>query len=397
MRIGAILTVTIDAGGGFNQSLNALLQMARVCGTRHTLVVYTEMSGNVEHLRKVGLEGRVVRAGLSDLWVGYANTGPIGRAVQQRLKVTGSLEAALLRDMMDVAYFVGPSARPLTLQRIPYIATVWDLCHRDFPEFPEVAEPASFHGRELAFTQTLPRAYCVITDSETLSQRVAQRYAVDRERLLAMPFAPSPFFDLPATEPATDVLRRHSLEPGYLYYPAQFWAHKNHVRLLQALRILRDRGTEVRLVFSGGEQGNRLAVEDCVRSWGLQGVSNLGFVPAGDIRALYEGALAVVMPTYFGPTNLPPLEAWKLGKPLIYSAHLAEQAGDAALLADPDDAEDLAARIQDILSPEVREGLVAKGTRRLAEIALRTRQAEEDLAGRLHRLEQRLQCSRPAP
>jgi len=64
----------------------------------------------------------------------------------------------------------------------------------------------------------------------------------------------------------------------------------------------------------------------------------LGFVPIEDMRGLYEGSLAIVMPTYFGPTNIPPLEAWTLEKPLIYSTHLAEQAGDAALLIDPNNA-----------------------------------------------------------
>jgi glycosyltransferase involved in cell wall biosynthesis len=395
MKVGAILSMTVTAGGGFNQSLNALLQMARLCEGRHALAVYTDQPENVDSLRGLGLDCVLVRPGPSDLWVGYSTTGPLTRKLQQRLGITGRLESRLLADGVDVAYFVGPSLRPLTLQRLPYIATVWDLCHRDFPEFPEVAEPLAFHDRELAFARGLPRAYCTLTDSETLSQRVARRYAVDPERLLAMPFAPSPFFDRPASEPASEVLRRHGLAPGYLFYPAQFWPHKNHVRILQALRMLQQQGVAVRAVFSGGDQGNRSAIEQCIRAWKLE-VALPGFLPPADMRALYEGALAVVMPTYFGPTNLPPLEAWKTRCPLIYSAHLADQAGDAALLADPDDAHQLAECIRSVLAPEVRADLVARGTARLAQITGRIAAAEQDLVDRLDRLARRLECARPA-
>lgn len=394
MKIGAILSQPVTSGGGFNQSLNALLQMARLCEGRHALAVYTDRSDNVGHLRDLGLPCVLVRPGLGDWWVGYSGIGPLTRRLQERLGVTGRLEAQLLSDGVDVAYFVGPSMRPLTLQRLPYIATVWDLCHRDFPEFPEVAAPAAFHDRELAFARGLPRAYCVLTDSDILSDRVARRYAVDRERLLAMPFAPSPFVDRAAAEPGAQVLRRLGLTPGYLLYPAQFWPHKNHVRILQAMRILQQEGVAVRAVFSGGEQGNRAAIAQCIAAWNLD-VALPGFVAPADMRALYEGALAVVMPTYFGPTNLPPLEAWKTARPLIYSSHLAHQAGDAALLADPDDAVELAARIREVLAPEVRATLVERGAARLEQIARQVAAAEQDLAGRLERLERRLECARP--
>ncbi len=395
MKIGAILSVTVTSGGGFNQSLNALLQMARLCEGRHALSVYTTKQENVSQLQGLGLDCVCVQPGLADLWVGYASTGPLTRQLQKRLRVTSKLEARLLADGVDLAYFAGPSLRPLTLQRVPYVATVWDLCHRDFPEFPEVAEPAAFYERELAFGHGLPRAYCVLTDSDALSERVARRYAVDRERLLAMPFSPSPFFDIPAAEPPEEVLRRHGLAPGYLFYPAQFWPHKNHVRILQALRILRQEGIALRAVFSGGDQGNRAAIAACIRAWDLD-VALPGFVPPADMPALYQGALAVVMPTYFGPTNLPPLEAWKTGRPLIYSSHLAEQAGDAALLADPDDASELAGRIRAILSPELRAELVARGTIRLQRIAEEIAAAEQALVLRLDRLARRLESARPA-
>lgn len=98
---------------------------------------------------------------------------------------------------------------------------------------------------------------------------------------------------------------------------------------------------------------------------------------------------AVVMPTYFGPTNLPPLEAWALGKPLVYSSCCAEHAGDAAILAGPDDAEQLARAIQEALDPATAARL---GTLRLQQVEQQRTQAELELIRRLQQFKSRREC-----
>ena len=98
----------------------------------------------------------------------------------------------------------------------------------------------------------------------------------------------------------------------------------------------------------------------------------LGLVPDEDIPALYEAALALVMPAYSGPTNLPPLEAVTLGCPVIYSdlPEFREQMGDAALYCDLADvsslADHLSALVQDTA---LRDRLRAAGRKFATEIA----------------------------
>jgi len=110
------------------------------------------------------------------------------------------------------------------------------------------------------------------------------------------------------------------------------------------------------------------------------------------MRGLYEGCSAVVMPTYFGPTNLPPLEAWTVGRPLVYSKHLAEHAGEAAVLADPDDAQDLARAIQQATDPATAARLVASGKLRLQQIERQRAEAEAELLRRLQQFGSRRKC-----
>ena len=63
-------------------------------------------------------------------------------------------------------------------------------------------------------------------------------------------------------------------------------------------------------------------------------ISIIGFVDSAELAALYRGAAALVMPTYFGPTNLPPLEAWAVGTPVIYPEAFKAQADPVGRLAD---------------------------------------------------------------
>ena len=147
------------------------------------------------------------------------------------------------------------------------------------------------------------------------------------------------------------------------------------------------------MVFTGGDMGNRKTVARFIpRNGRAEQVKILGFVPAEDMRGLYSCCRAVVMPTYFGPTNLPPLEAWMIDRPLIYSSHLREQAGDAAILIDPDDVDELAAALKASMDDRLCADLVEKGRRRLQEIEVQRDMAEADLLSRLLQFEKRSRC-----
>ncbi len=393
MKIAAILEYDITTGGGFNQALNAIAQMARLCEGKYEFTVFTSQKKNIEYLNKLGHEAYFFKYGLIGKWLSYSATSPLPRHIQSRIKLISGLEKRLLSEAVDLAYFVTTTSHCLALQKLNYITTVWDLCHRDSPEFPEVRSYNEFLSREYIYSNALGQAFFVLCDSAESTKRIGRRYGVDSEQLLAMPFAPSAFIEEDYSASGPGVLTKYQLKPGYLFYPAQFWAHKNHVRILQALKILKDAGIAREVVFCGADHGNLEHVKSTVAGFGLEeDVHLLGFVQAEEMRSLYESCAAVVMPTYFGPTNLPPLEAWKLGKPLIYSAHLSEHAGNAALLVNPDSAEDLANAMRTVIEPGITENLVQKGYARLLEIDKERQLAEIAMAERLAQFSKRLVC-----
>jgi glycosyltransferase involved in cell wall biosynthesis len=187
----------------------------------------------------------------------------------------------------------------------------------------------------------LRRAAAVITGTQAGKAEIERFYHLPAERIHILPHPTPQFaFQLPGRDDGR-LLAKYGLKPGYVLYPAQFWPHKNHVGLLRALRVLRDeRGVTLDLVLLGSDKGNRGFVQQVADDLGLADQLKLpGFVSQEELLALYRGALVLGYVSYFGPENLPPLEAFAAGCPVIAAdvPGSEEQLGDAAVRVDPRD------------------------------------------------------------
>jgi glycosyltransferase involved in cell wall biosynthesis len=267
---------------------------------------------------------------------------------------------------IDLVWCLG-AATPT--RALPYVTTIWDLQHRIQPVFPEVGSGSEWAARESFYRREIGQATAVIVGTGAGQDEVERFYGVPPERIRKLPH-PTPSFALDAEVASDDAaLARYGLEPGYVLYPAQFWAHKNHVGLLHALRLLRDdHGVRLPAVFVGSDKGNQAHVRQVAATMGLTGqVHFLGFVPRSDLVALYRNAFALAYVTFFGPENLPPLEAFALGCPVVASdvAGASEQLGDSAMLVPPTDESRIAEALLALHRDEaLRQHLVERGRER---------------------------------
>jgi glycosyltransferase involved in cell wall biosynthesis len=317
----------------------------------------------------------------------YRRNGlPTGLTPQHR----PDIKAWFDRLQIDLALY--PASVPLSFEvGTPYVLAVHDLQHRLQPEFPEVSGGDEFAHREYVFHNGIRDATIVLTDSEVGREDVLNLYGdlIAPERVAVLPFLPA----VPETVTVEDrerARRKYRLPERFLFYPAQMWPHKNHLRLVEALAELkRSDGIDVELVLTGSRTGEiREKTFDTltarVRELGLERtVHYLGYVAGADMAALYAEAVGLVMPTFFGPTNIPILEAWSLDCPVITSdiRGVREQAGDAALLADPRSVDAIGDAIRRLwLDDELRAELVRRGRSRAG---LYTR---EDYAQRLNEI-----------
>jgi glycosyltransferase involved in cell wall biosynthesis len=275
-----------------------------------------------------------------------------------------TLDVVAAREQIDLVWLMQPWSEPLP---IPYIATVWDLEHRKQPYFPEVSiDGWTFSGREIVYNALLPRASMIITGTQAGKDEIVHYYRVNPANVVVIPL-PVPAASPVAPQPSSaEIKQQYGLSGDFLLYPAQFWPHKNHVNLVRALRLLRDQsGLDMSLVLTGSDKGNLGHVMEEIETAGLSDrVFVPGFVPRDHLTALYRAAAALIFPSYFGPDNIPPLEAFALGCPVIAAnvAGAAEQIGEGALLFDPSNPSDIAAKIETLCRmPGLRDKLIGKG------------------------------------
>lgn len=379
LRLAVIFDQPIYSGGGYQQSLNAALLTRKLPPQLAEPIFFTTRIENISSLAEYGIDAMHLRLSR------FPRLRSRLSKFIERLKFLGAasrflsidpFEKHLLDFDIDLVYFISPNGLARRLDRLNYITTVWDLCHRDDPEFPEVRWHREFEARESNYRAILPRATAVLVDSEHGKINVVRRYGIDAERILVMPFeaAQGSQIDDDCSTGHIDIRQKYKLDVPYVFYPAQFWAHKNHVYLLEGLKILKvEHRIEIGAIFAGYDYGNLDHVKACVEKFSLgDRIRFAGFVPNDEIPYLYRQSLALVMPTYFGPTNLPPLEAFSLNVPVLYpdKAGLRDQVGDAALLMDLTNPHTMADHLARLISDtSLRARLIKAGQAQLASYA----------------------------
>ncbi len=367
MKIAVYFESDKQAGGGFQQSVNAVKQLMISAQGIASVQVYTSSQSVANDLLYYGISATLFKFSrlkqvLSHLFSldGFLFFG--GRRYR-------FFDRYFIKEGADLLYFPNPCLHAL-ITDINYFVTVWDLCHRDQLEFPEVRALGQFERREYIFKRSLPKAAMVIAESVTGKKNISHRYLVDEHRIAVcalqtgVSLTTSSHTAIPRPDNLALAVRGDS-EP-YIFYPAQFWAHKNHSYILDALKILKDEhSVSLQLICCGGDKGNAKYVCDYAKSLGLENqFVNLGFVEDCSLQELYQGATALVMTSYFGPTNIPPIEAMVLGVPVVYGdiEGAREQLSDSALFVDLDNPMSLAEKLLALLyEPGLRDELIHKG------------------------------------
>lgn len=348
-KLGIYLERRPDSGGAYQYCLAMLKALSQFPKERYEItafIMYEEWRPISEAL------------GLKTI---YAQKNKIEKVFYHLAEI--SLPVSVCRKLCRILH---PFARQLKKQQIDYciypcadkisfmmdtpaIITVFDLMHRYLTEFPEIADPSVYKSRERSYTNIAKYAKMILVDSKVGKEQMVECYDTDGtlgEKVYSLPFiAPDYVYESIGKEkyPRMDVPER------YIFYPAQFWKHKNHENLLKAMAKLKSEGIKVQLVCSGTSKNGYDDVVQLIGELGLnEQVQILGYVSNEEMVSLYQHAVALVMPTFGGPTNIPQLEAFVLGCPVSTSRiyGIPEQVGDAGLLFDPASVDEIAACVK---------------------------------------------------
>jgi glycosyltransferase involved in cell wall biosynthesis len=232
---------------------------------------------------------------------------------------------------------------------IPSIVSFHDLQHEAYPQF---FDWRALRARRVNFGASFRHASMIQASSIAMKNEALRIYG-DRltpQRIAVIPEGVE--YAVFSGRNDEDARRHYRLPEEFMFYPAQLWHHKNHLRLLEALDLLQSRdGVRIPLALSGGEYEAAPAVRGFIASHGLEGqVFVLGKVPFASLLSLYRQASYIVSASLHESNCLPVLEAAASGSPIIAS-NIAPNLESAKVfrmrLFDPFDVENIAATLAD--------------------------------------------------
>ena len=260
-------------------------------------------------------------------------------------------------DLLHSTDFIPPLHAPCKT-----VITVHDLAFLHYPYFLTTTS-ATYYGQ---IDKAVVRANHIIVPSEHTKQDLIGQIGVSAEKISVIYEAANPSFaPLPLAPTRAAITAKYGLPATYVFFVGTIEPRKNVTGLLQAFHHLRTHYDlpEVGLAIAGGPGWLYDETMETVKSLGLEGVAHfLGRVPDEDLQQLYVGARCHIHPAFYEGFGLPPLEAMACGTPTIVSnvSSLPEVVGDAALLVNPRDSEEIAVALHrlltnDVLHAELRE------------------------------------------
>jgi len=346
-KVGVFLGATPFMGGKYQYSLSLIDALEALPASDYETVIAYGDSVWEEELAEVGARCFKVPC---PTWSYALGTGLTWSGIPVPLwQRTGHLidpmARRLRKERCDLWVFSSYSF--LTYQiGVPCLGIIHDLMHRYERQFPEVSARGIYTWRERSLGRMCRWAEGILVDSELGRRQVADSYGTSESKIHPLPFVPPRYIH--TTGDLSALKSKYDLPDRFVFYPAQFWEHKNHRRLVEAIRAVKQTSPDVQLVLVGSKKNGYGSLVQSVRDLGVEeNVRFLGFVPNADLSGLYRLACALVMPTFFGPTNIPPLEAFVAGCPVAVSGIYAmpEQVGDAGVLFDPESVEEMAAAV----------------------------------------------------
>jgi len=247
------------------------------------------------------------------------------------------------------------------------VINIFDMSYVLFPQY----HPWKRVQMLRFFEKRMRGADRIITASLSAKVEIMDLLKVPEDKIVVTPLGVSTRFS-PIQENKVliqTIRKKYSLPEQFLLYVGTIEPRKNLERLIEAISMVKEKlgKSSISLVLAGGKGWLNDPIYRRVQELSLlDDVTFTGYVSEEDLPILYNMALAFVYPSLYEGFGLPPLEAMACGVPVITSkvSSMPEVVGDAGILIDPYNVEELSDAIMRVVSsPELRKSLSDKGTK----------------------------------
>jgi len=330
MKIGIYLEGSPEMGGGFFQSLKSsllLLDIKKYYPETELIITHKQTE---EYFQKKKIKNKLFKLNKIYNYLSQLFEINYSRELLSKIRINHPFYNFIKKQKYDLIIFLGPSQMSKFCHEVAFISNIWDLDHKKNSQFPEHNLNNIYELKEKLFKEITTRAFKIVVPHKSNKNDLINFYKVDENRVIVQNFIPM----LPTIYNENKINKelynnlfnkfKLPLDKIIIFYPAQFWAHKNHKYIIDAAEILKKENNKKYLfVFCGGNKGNFNYIKNLISKKQLgEFIKIHTFLTDDEVISFYLNSHGVIMPTYCGPTNLPIYEAFYFKKIIFYTKDL---------------------------------------------------------------------------
>ena len=249
-----------------------------------------------------------------------------------KLKVINIFEKFIKKKNIDLVIFNNPSEMSLMAYNLIYVIVFYELQHLKYNFFPEYKSYHDYDLREIIIKNFLQHAFKIITCVEKDKKLLEKYYNAQEDKIVVQPFVsrlPIVYENEKATENFNNHFEKFKKEnKKILFYPAQFWPHKNHKYIIDAIETIVNKhdNKDFHVVFCGYDKFNQLDyLKKIINEKKISSFfSFYDYLEDNEIIALYLNSFALIMPTFVGHYSLPLFESFYFKIPVLFTKDLLD-------------------------------------------------------------------------
>ena len=353
MKIAVIFDAFEKSGGGYFQSICTAKLIDQLKSDNYDINFITMLPNSDKELKKNNIYTLNFSKQKSTRLFYILSQSKIINFFFKKINLINPFSRFLKNNKFDLIIFLGPSFYINCCNEINFIVNLYDLNFKFNNYFPEYKNENVFNDTKSLVTKSVDRAYKILVDSDRTKNELNDLFNCPFEKITVYPFSS---YLLSIWENSKDKLDTINLltnlkiknNDEYFFYPAQFWAHKNHRYIIDAAIELKEKSNfNFKIIFSGSQKGNYKYIKELIKKNDLEkNIIIYDYLTNDEILALYFKCKALIMPTYVARSTLPLYEAFYFKIPVIYSKDILDKKLEEFVLAvDLNNPKDLSEKI----------------------------------------------------
>ena len=325
MKIAIVGEQNNKGGGSYHQSLKSYKLLSDIKEFEFKLINITSKNkSNKKIAQSINYNVNFI-----DKLFFLFNSSKTLKSLLKKFNIHNKFEKFIQKEKVDLILFLGCSRLAEFCDRINYITYIYEFHHIFRPDLPEYKEWTDFDFREGLLNTNIKKSISLIVDTEKKKNDIVKYYNGHKEKIKVIPLSSNISI---SNEQNTKLdLEKIKYWVGenneFFFYPAQYWSHKNHYYILEAIKALNKKyNKKTKFVFTGHKKNNFGYIKKKIDELNLvDQVACLEYLNDEEIRILYKNCKALVMPSLIGYSSLPLYEAFYYKKPIFYTLGLLDE------------------------------------------------------------------------